>query len=84
MDAPPPAPGSPSRTLTGRLKLGDWPEQLAPALTCHLRGTRFESFEETGPYVTGDVVDVRIATTRLERTLMRSDVCLQLAGAEKS
>ena len=45
MDAPPPAPGSPSRTLTGRLKLGDWPEQLAPALTCHLRGTRFESFQ---------------------------------------
>ena len=74
------------RTLGGHLKLGDWPEQLAPPLICHLHGWHFTCYNPgtsttTSPYAHGDVVDVRIATTRLERTLMRCDVCLSMRFA---
>lgn len=80
---------STGRTLTGRLKLGDWPEQLAPIIICSLCGTWFDYYnlgQAAGslPHAAGDVVDAQIATTRLERTLMRCDVCLQLAGGEPS
>lgn len=70
--------------LAGSLKLGDWPEQLAPILTCSLFGTRFESTYGSAPHAAGDVVDVQIATTRLERTFMRCDVCLRFAFGEPS
>jgi hypothetical protein len=76
------------RTLSGKLKLGNWPEQLAPPLICHLRGWHFSCYAPdpvtstaTSPHAHGDVVDVRIATTRLERTLMRCDVCLSMRFA---
>ena len=70
---------STGRTLSGRLKFGGWPEQLAPIMICSLCGTWFECYnldQAAGslPHAAGDVVDAQIATTRLERTLMRCDV----------